>query len=187
MFRELVLNAMYDVRLIPSVPALIAEVNSGDTSGLPAFAQEALFDFDTSADAMFFAVLCNEEMPFDEADTFGRSICGRLSLTTANPIEDVPVRSDVRALILAGAYDPVTPPDYGRLVESSLSNSTFVLFRYEGHGVLLNLQAEDGETPSAHTCAAAIVGAFLDDVDRDPEVACADTQPAPTFEFPMAH
>lgn len=182
LFRELVLNAMYDVRLIPSLPALIAEVSSGDISGLQAFAQEALFDFDTSADAMFFAVLCNEEVPFDEGDTFGKSICGRLSLTTGNPIEDVPVRSDVRALILAGAYDPVTPPDYGRLVESSLSNSTFVLFPYEGHGLLLNLQAEDGEIPLAHTCAVAIVAAFLDDIDSDPDAACADTQPAPTFD-----
>lgn len=181
-FREFVLSAMYDVRLIPALPAWIAAVNNGDTTVLRPLVQQTVFDFDSTADAMFFAVLCNEELPFDDPGTFRQSPCGRLDLASPNSIEDASVRSDVRALILAGSYDPITPPDYGRLVGSALPNSTLTVFPYEAHGVLLNLHAMDGETPSAHACAARVIAAFLD-AETDTAAGCIEKLPPPLFNI----
>ena len=45
-----------------------------------------------------------------------------------------PVHSRVPVLIFSGAWDPVTPPEYGRAVAQSLSRSLHIVVPHGGHG-----------------------------------------------------
>jgi pimeloyl-ACP methyl ester carboxylesterase len=62
-----------------------------------------------------------------------------------------PVASDVPALLLSGALDPVTPPAYAAEVAKTFSHSKQVVARGYGHVV----------TPRA--CGPRLVAAFIDD------------------------
>jgi pimeloyl-ACP methyl ester carboxylesterase len=81
------------------------------------------------------------------------------------PIENEPVVSSIPTLVLAGEYDPTTPPDYGRLAAQTLAESFFIEFRGYAHGVF---------SPG---CAADVVTAFLDDPTKAPEESCVEELP----------
>ena len=72
-----------------------------------------------------------------------------------------PVRSVVPTLLLAGEFDPVTPPEWAELAASSLENAEVLIFPAIGHGVL-----------DSHLCAAAVVRAFWADPERPQAPAC---------------
>jgi pimeloyl-ACP methyl ester carboxylesterase len=72
-----------------------------------------------------------------------------------------PVRSHIPTLLLAGEFDPVTPPQWAYLAAQGLSHSYTFTFPGIGHGVL-----------DSDTCASHLVRAFLAD-PQDPAVpAC---------------
>lgn len=143
-------------------------------------------------DAMFLSVQCFEEMPFNdlakaeaayaqypltrgmmasgESSTYG-AICQTWRQTfgveNVRASDNEPVVSDLPTLILTGAYDPVTPPAYGRMAAEFLSRSFYVEFPDLGHDAI-------GNDP----CANAVAAAFLDDPTTKPAPAClADPNP----------
>lgn len=61
-----------------------------------------------------------------------------------------PVVSDVPTLLLAGEFDPVTPPEWAELAARHLSQGRVFVFPAIGHGVL-----------DSHVCAGDLVRAFL--------------------------
>jgi pimeloyl-ACP methyl ester carboxylesterase len=62
--------------------------------------------------------------------------------------------SDIPVLLLSGAYDPVTPPDWAADTATHLANSRHFEFLGAGH------------VPSgSDACAARYVAAFFDDPD----------------------
>ncbi|MBI5289336.1 MAG: alpha/beta fold hydrolase [Chloroflexi bacterium] len=181
-FRQAIIGAMYDVRLIPSVPGAINAVAQGRTSAARDLVSATAFDFDSTADGMFFSVLCNEDIPFDTGDEVGLQLCQDLGVrVTPELIEDKAVSSDVPVLLLGGEYDPVAPLSDAELALETLSHGMLVKFPYEGHGVFLTLQAMDGETPASHACSVGIIAAFLDDVAATPDTGCVDDGPPPGF------
>jgi pimeloyl-ACP methyl ester carboxylesterase len=78
-----------------------------------------------------------------------------------DPSDDEPVESDIPVLILAGQFDPVTPPTWGKAVAERLENSAFVEFPGQGHGVTL-------DTP----CAFEIMDLFLTSPYAKPDLSC---------------
>lgn len=72
-----------------------------------------------------------------------------------------PVVSDVPTLLLAGEYDPVTPPEWAELAARHLSAARVFVFPAVGHGVL-----------DSHVCAADLVRAFLEDPAAPRAPAC---------------
>jgi pimeloyl-ACP methyl ester carboxylesterase len=88
--------------------------------------------------------------------------------------EDEPVSSDIATLVLAGEYDPITPPRYGRHAAETLSASRFFEFPGTGHGAIYG----------RHDCAALIVAAWLDAPNADPDASCLDAIGAPAFQLP---
>lgn len=74
-----------------------------------------------------------------------------------------PVESSVPTLLLAGEFDPVTPPEWAELAARDLERAWVFIFPALGHGVL------DG-----HLCAADLVRAFLDDPDDPQAPDCLD-------------
>jgi pimeloyl-ACP methyl ester carboxylesterase len=82
-----------------------------------------------------------------------------------------PVASAIPTLILAGEYDPATPPAYGQLAAQTLSKSYFFLFPGDGHGVVGRV-----------SCATSMFHAFLANPDRPPDSTCLAEVGEPLFE-----
>jgi pimeloyl-ACP methyl ester carboxylesterase len=73
--------------------------------------------------------------------------------------------SDVPTLILAGAFDPITPPAWGQMTAGHLTNSYYFEFRGNGHWV----------TRSSR-CALSIALAFWDNPLNQPDASCLASQ-----------
>jgi pimeloyl-ACP methyl ester carboxylesterase len=144
------------------------------------------------SDGTFFSVECREEartssreetarqaasMPSPlgdilTADALGvYDVCDFWESGTAEPTERDPVVSDVPTLVLAGEFDPITPPAWGHHAAATLSASTVVEFPGVGHAVITQ-----GE------CADDVVAAFLDRPEEPAEASCAASLPG--VEFP---
>jgi tetratricopeptide (TPR) repeat protein len=90
------------------------------------------------------------------------------------PAHSVPsslaVRSDIPVLILAGAFDPLTPVTYAELAAVTLTRAHVFVFPAASHGVI-------GSDP----CASKIVAAFLAAPEVRPDVGCPDPAQRPDF------
>jgi hypothetical protein len=71
------------------------------------------------------------------------------------------VVSDVPTLILAGQYDPITPPEFGQRAAVTLSKSRYVEFPHIGHGAF---RSDD--------CPKNVVRQFLRDPGTELDLAC---------------
>ena len=164
-------DALYFGEAIPYVPALVSKAVGGDLDELGWFYWYP-FIADWSLDeGAFLSVTCREEQPrirpdvlAEGGDLYGvygsagamiatSDICDDWPVPPLAPDEWEPVKSDVPVL-LSGAYDPVTPPDWAADTANYLPNSRHFEFLGAGH------------VPSgADTCAARYVAAFFDDPD----------------------
>ena len=82
-----------------------------------------------------------------------------------------PVTSVIPTLILAGEYDPATPPAYGMLAARTLSKSYFFLFSGTGHGVV-----------GRNSCATSMFLAFLELPTEKLDTTCMSGVGEPFFE-----
>lgn len=190
-----IFSAAYVGPIIPFLPRMIYDAASGDYE-----LAEWIMGISVGADSgismgMMLSVNCHEEMfattPQQIAadfeiypDTAGYAyeavfgdpqtlftICQEWGAAPFDPREGQPVASDIPALILAGEYDPITPPDYGRQVAAQLRRSYFYEFPGQGHGV--SLLASD--------CAYEIVRDFLSDPLSEPDASCIAALTGPEF------
>ena len=86
-------------------------------------------------------------------------------------VQRQPVTSTIPALILAGEYDPTTPPAYGQLAAQTLSRSYFFLFPGTGHGVV-----------GRNSCATGMFQAILEQPTEKPDTTCMSGVGEPLFE-----
>jgi pimeloyl-ACP methyl ester carboxylesterase len=191
-------QTLYQASLIPTLPLVIQRTADGDDAILRASAGQFVVP-SSIARGMFYSIKCNEDFPFtsDEAiaqatqavhrdvarvglaywTLLERDTCAFWSASKPPPRENEAVSSDIPALVLAGEYDPITPPAFGALAASTLSRSTFLEFRGFGHGVL-RAQATAAGPPA---CAMRLVAAFLDDPGVPLDTRCVDDLPPPVF------
>ncbi|NDJ61972.1 MAG: alpha/beta hydrolase [Chloroflexi bacterium] len=202
-FVGVVIGALYQTHQIPLLPRLIYAVWREDYSGVAPTLRGELFaaptdgaEFGdrTESEGLMLSVQCHEEIPFNDltaarldATSFPAALrqnllsvaetwfadCTIWQVGAPDPSEDQPVRSDSPVLILAGQYDPVTPPEWGRLAAETLPNSTFLTFRGVGHSVI-----------DSGPCPVQIVTAFLAAPDDPVDAACAAELAAPVFVTP---
>ncbi len=175
---------LYNPAVTVSMPKMIYQIQSGEYSILR---NRLSLYFDTSgALGMGTSVQCAEEVPFnsgedaytasqgvqaDIANFFSGSVqylftvCQDWTGIPPNPRENQPVTSSIPALILAGEFDPITPPEWGRMTAGHLSNSYYYEFQGNGHWV----------TRSSR-CALSIMLAFLDNPLNPPDASCLGSQ-----------
>ena len=177
----IVKGAFSSADLLGLLPSAIAAISAGDTEPLSFFASLSTFTSYGFAEGMYFSVMCAEEVPFNtpveierasgglppelagEAGTLSRSLAGECEAWQTPPlpeIENAPVVSDVRALVLAGHFDSITPPSYGRRAAETLSRAYYFEFPAAGHGVL------------APGCPMMMLAAFLNDLTVSPDLGC---------------
>jgi pimeloyl-ACP methyl ester carboxylesterase len=98
------------------------------------------------------------------------AVCDGWNVPTSPAVEEEPVVSEAPALVLAGEYDPITPPAYGQVAVETLANGQYVEFPGLPHAV-------SAQSPCASGIAASFVDAPLNAVDA----ACVAELSGPVF------
>jgi pimeloyl-ACP methyl ester carboxylesterase len=179
-----VYTALYDASLIPVLPRALEAIARHDYGIINALAQQAIPFATSQSEGAYLSVDCADSQAVDPERT-ARILrdSGRFAIVVAEsapPYCEVwnvpsargfnePVVSDIPTLVLAGTYDPVTPPQNGKDAVATLPNSTYVEIDGVGHAVLFS-----------NPCSSAIYRSFLESPDN-PETDCAKEQPPPAF------
>ena len=182
-----VLNALYDPQAIRYVPLLVDRFGAGDAAAARPVADAAVAELTGTSLGLYYSMQCAEMAPLTTpaaAEEDAGALTGRAATRFVwlgadleiCPAWDVPVRpeaaalvdSDVPVLVLAGRYDPITPPAYGQDLAARLPGATFVEVPGQGHAPSL-----EGD------CAPSIVVGFLDDPQGPVDTGClAELGPA---------
>ena len=194
----MVADAFYDPAYPPYktayMPLLIDQVEQGNTDLLHAWRREELSRWGESPFAwgLYFAVNCQDDAPlvtpermasqsaaYPDLDGYVRhaselTICDAWDLPAAPPLVAGSVDSDIPTLILAGSYDPITPPEWGRSVAENLSHSYYFEFPAAGHNVGVD-----------NPCMDSMIAEFLKDPASRPGAACVSDAPKPEFVLPQ--
>jgi pimeloyl-ACP methyl ester carboxylesterase len=171
---------LYNPAVTATMPQMIYDVRQGNYAILT---ERLALYFDTgSALGMQMSVQCAEEFPFNAAEEAYAAaqgvqlqiaafypvsvqplfaVCKEWPGLPPDPRENLAVSSDLPALVVAGDQDPITPPDWGRIVAQDLSHVYFYEFPGNGHWV----------TRSSR-CALSMALAFWNDPTIDPGAAC---------------
>jgi pimeloyl-ACP methyl ester carboxylesterase len=178
---------LYSTDAIPNLPHLIYELQDNRTDEYAAQLTGILFSGDAMSLGAYYSIVCAEEAPFTSIETIQSSNskvrqriqtavdpsaafanCATWNVPSAPAIENMPVSSDIPALILAGEFDPITPPAWGKQVAENLPNARFIEFTGVGHGVL-------GQGVLNFKCSYDILDAFLANPSVQPDSQCASS------------
>lgn len=200
---DVLFQLMYRTSAIPSLPRVLSETAQGNYKGLIDLLYDtnlnnyymAQEDDNGISEGMYYSVECHEEIPFNNL-RIARGLAGQAPLSLqgyfvqsvssifencalwqvdpADPIESQPIVSAIPTLVLAGEYDPITPPAWGKEAARYLSNSHFYQFPGAGHGVI-----------NTSACSLSIGGAFISQPDQAPDASCIADLTEPNFEMPM--
>jgi pimeloyl-ACP methyl ester carboxylesterase len=185
---DVLFGFMYYAGAIPYIPSDIDMLSSGNWQDIqPIFA--AHLNAGLIAWGAHYSLVCHETISFGSyeralelaaglppqiADSFTSpfkfTLCASWQSGTADPIEHQAVHSEIPALVLAGRYDPITPPSYAKLAAETLSSSFTYVFPDQGHGVI-----------RSGGCGAEIALQFLSDPSAEPDIACLEALTAPRF------
>lgn len=175
--------ALNDPGLIAVIPRAIGRAADGHYEELSGWITRAQQPSDYSW-GLRLSVWCADEAPFEDAtvvagqtdmarglggaDTRAASseVCQAWNVAGPSAIESQPVRSDIPTLVLAGQFDPVTPPQWGRRLLANMPNAMFVELPGRSHGASFNACGGrmafdfivDPTTPPAMTCMAKLPG-----------------------------
>jgi pimeloyl-ACP methyl ester carboxylesterase len=171
---------LYNPAVTARMPQMIYEIRQGEYTILKE--RLALYFDASSALGMQMAVQCSEEFPFNAPEEafaaaqgvqsqiaafFPESVqplfevCKEWTVTPPDPRENLRVASDLPTLVLAGEGDPITPPDWGRIVAGDLSHAYFYEFPANGHWVA-----------RSSPCAVQMALAFWENPTLDPGYIC---------------
>ena len=190
MLALLTFSALYSSELIAELPSAIAAADDGDSTALRPLVDDVLFSLDPEvmfSEGVNESVLCREEFPFNDPAVIsadGAAVpaaialalsyqeeCANWPIVSAPPIENEAVISDVPALVFAGAFDPITPPSWSRLVADRLPNAAFVEIPSSGHFV----------APDT-ACGRSILEAFIVDSQADLDMSCVTDIAGPNWK-----
>ncbi len=186
-FLRFVFELLYSPFSIALVPRMIDDAANGDFEVFEAL-EESTSGGPPFSFGMHLSLHCAEEVPFTSREEYERFDAGvpvdfRPSLTgvdyvdwcefwpveVAPPEENEPVVSDIPTLVMAGEFDPVTPPSFAEAAHEYLTNSTYVLVRNDSHGA------------SFSECGTRIARQFFERPGEPLEVSCANQVPGIDF------
>jgi pimeloyl-ACP methyl ester carboxylesterase len=191
----LIFNLMYDSSAIARLPLLIEDTLHGDTgelSGLLPLLVKWPFGISWG---LYYSVACPADAAFTsyaqlEKDTASAQprlarpmlitnrldlqICESWSYEKPDLEENQPVKSSVPTLILAGDFDPATPPEWGQGTASLLEHAYFYKFPGLTHGVMYQNTESNG-------CNQKLISSFLQEPNTKPDDACVAELPEVDF------
>ncbi len=187
---------LYISRIIPVLPQAIHDVYQGDYNLMQQLSSSRLALLDGLSRGTMLSVLCRDDLigrtPQDqleirqalpdplvsdiEADdlrnyaAFG--LCENWPVPQDEAWVKLPLQSEIPTLLLAGEFDPITPPDYARLVASELEHGYLFEFPATGHDVL------------SSPCAQTIASSFVENPQLSPQSACINDMKTISFNVP---
>jgi len=189
-FASWLFSAFYATSLIPALPEIITQTSVGDYAPLAQVYTLLILDNSVSW-GMYYSVQCGEDMAFTtrqalmtaanvvrpeirpevlESTQADYEVCQFWGQKPVPSIQKQPVKSSLPTLVLAGEYDPITPPANGKEVARDLSHSYFFQFSGTGHGVHYT-----------NTCPDGIIAVFLKQPSVKPDASCIATMGEPVF------
>ncbi|TAA40509.1 alpha/beta fold hydrolase [Pseudoxanthomonas winnipegensis] len=177
-------SALQQPAKIPTLPRLISEAADGHPRALLALRDQTPSRFNWG---LRLSIWCSEEMPFEspqrmaaqvspalglggfDARTTTPETCAAWHVAAADADANAPVRSEVPTLILAGEFDPVTPPAWGRRLLRTLPYARFVMVPGQAHGAMFN------------RCGGQLTLAFLHDPSAALDLDCIAKSPGLSF------
>jgi pimeloyl-ACP methyl ester carboxylesterase len=189
-FMDALYQSFYSTSNISSIPAWIDGASRGEFAGLRYMLESILSDVGTLMAIGFeWSLQCHEEVPFESYELgrelaasvppqigeyfdsyFEFTLCESWQAGQADPVENTAVSSDIPSLVLAGQYDPVTPPEWGQLAAETLSNHYYYEFPGLGHGIM-----------RSDRCGLEIGLQFLADPESEPDASCLEAYTGPAF------
>ncbi|MCP5099558.1 MAG: alpha/beta hydrolase, partial [Chloroflexi bacterium] len=185
-------QTLYSAEIIPILPRMITETAAGNYQLLGLLVSNSLTNSSFISQGMYTSVQCHEEIPFESEEEIQAAIdlfpeldgmigdadtdfelCDLWQSGSADAIENTAVSSTIPTLVMAGEYDPITPPAWGEVAAATLSNSYFFEYPGVGHGASIS-----GD------CPQGMMLAFLNDPTMAPTDACIAEMGAPEFELP---
>jgi pimeloyl-ACP methyl ester carboxylesterase len=188
-FAESLRGMLYKPDLMRGIPLLLHKAASGGYTGFAQYQLDRNVPLNNAlADGLYFSITCTEDIDRvdpQQVQANGRGTffaehrwrphleaCkgwprGQLAAGFADE-----VKSDVPVLLMAGDYDPVTPPSSAHAAVSRMSNARVVVIPYAGH-MAWGLVGED--------CVKEMAERFLNTADvRSLDVSCLkDVRPKP--------
>ncbi|HEX2442845.1 MAG TPA: alpha/beta fold hydrolase [Vicinamibacterales bacterium] len=151
MVGEVVRWMMYSPRAARRVPALLHRAATGDWRPLAEAAiRERRAIMAPNSMGLYLSVTCAEDLPGSDADAAKRlaegtylgdyryreqrAACEEWVAGAVPQDFHTDVVSDVPALLVSGALDPVTPPESGEAVAARLENSLHLVVPFGAHG-----------------------------------------------------
>ncbi|MCS6882269.1 MAG: alpha/beta fold hydrolase [Oscillochloridaceae bacterium] len=188
MFRQL-----YAWQSVPRLPAAIAALERGDAEPLRALVAQRRGVGAGQAQALYYAIQCAEDLgtlepgwrekalagherlagfyqELLELSGEAENLCAHFDSAPPDPRWRAPVVSDTPALLLAGAYDPITPPAWRERAAEGLRRSYGFTLRDTGHAVV-----------GRGACPAGLIRAFLDNPAASPDGRCVEQIGLPAF------
>lgn len=105
-----------------------------------------------------------------------QALCEQYGMGLRDRADYMPVSFDGPALVVNGAWDPITPPDLARQIMPGFANGQYLEVPFAGHG-----------PTRSDECAADVMVAFFDDPAAELDTSCVATANAePSFIVPMA-
>lgn len=183
---SVILGLERNAGLIDAAPQTIYRVKDGDFSTLTTAQYSLPYAFDGINPGLYISMMCREHVlsttedellatseRVDVNDVIWRPFYGNFSemfeACTSWGVEGPDlgekdaVISDIPSLVIEGAYDPATPPFYGRQVAEKLSNNFYFEFPNMGHVPT---------TSDTSGCAMQIAMDFLESPIAEPDRAC---------------
>jgi len=173
-------QAMYVTSYLSDLPQVIYDASQGNVAPISQIDSVFLTSEKDMSWGMYASVQCYEETPFASEPKLAADIqahpelggsqgsaqgpfdmCKDWNLPSAPALEDQPVKSSVPTLVLSNQFDPVTPPAWGQLAASTLSQGTFVLIPAAGHGSSLT-----------EMCPRRLALSFFTDPSTPPDSSC---------------
>jgi pimeloyl-ACP methyl ester carboxylesterase len=167
------------------LPLSIDAAAHGDVGPLLGQAKLLTVDMaDLAGSGMSYSVICSEDAdlltarPQDAGTLLGthmidayKAICSAWPKGTRPADFRQPLKIDKPVLLLAGQYDPVTPPRYAEEVAKYLPDARVLVFKGQGHGVL------------SAGCGPQLVQHFVEKLDpKTMDASCLDRlQDTPFF------
>jgi pimeloyl-ACP methyl ester carboxylesterase len=183
-------RAMYDETLIPLLPMALTSIKGGDYALVEQLVQESIPFAADQVEGMTASVTCADRLPLLDPDVvapFLEEHPEMGALVYVNVAETgckewgVPANggefntlleagdTDVPIIVMAGRFDPVTPPAGTTRVAEALDQDV-LLFPNAGHGAV-----------TSSDCARDIWFAFLDDPSQTPDTTCIADEELPAF------
>jgi pimeloyl-ACP methyl ester carboxylesterase len=185
-------QSLYVTPLIPALPQTIYQIKNHDYSRLAMIYGLIGFKGNTLSRGLFYSTECGEDWPFltpqdmanpaknvaphitrvvDETVQREYDVCQYWKVPSVPVVQKQSVVSAIPTLVVAGEYDPITPPVDAQEAAKSLSRSYSYLFPGQGHGELHSSE-----------CSNQIISAFEDDPGKQPDSACIAHMSGPAFQ-----